>query len=258
MEKWLDKYENTNNILANGRGVTPKEFALQYIQSPKYKERLQSSGYENVEDEILQRLENVNKTKTYTQYGAPSESETLNFEKNKIPYTPGGSSFLPLQDAVVLDLKQAEDLKIDPRFINAHEFGHAETNRPNAKTTSIYDESTGIRRSRLNEQDNLDIIKRLSGTSNPIYKKVPDEIKADVNALRYELYDKGIYNAGYDDVSPEQLKRLNNSYTKDRLLKNYSEEDLIWIMNNIAMNNKLQKTNEFSNFTNNNWLEKYS
>jgi len=255
-------FDNDNNKkkgkfqYADGGEVTPKKYAQQYVQSPKYKERLSSSGYENVEDEIKERLSKIINTKTYSQYGEPQPNKVLEFEKQGIPYTKGGSSYLPEDNAIITDYKQAEKLGIKPEYITAHEFGHSEVYAPNNPLTEI-------RESRLNEKDVNDIIQRLSPNSNPTYKKVPDEVKADLNALRYELYNKGIYDAGHEDIDEPTLQRLEDSYIKDRLLKNYKEEDIIWLMNNIAMNNerRLQKLNQFSNFTSpppsNQWLDKY-
>lgn len=243
-----------NSDMQDGGEITPRKFTERYLQSPKFIERLTTSGY-NPEEEQLERLKNVEGVRVQGQYGQPSLLKQLKFETEGIPYTSGGSSYLPGQKAIVVDHEQAKKYNIAPDIIEAHEFGHAETYKPEKK-----DEKTEIRSSRLNEYENKNIINRLLNTANPTYKKNTDEIKSDINALRYELLNKGIYDAGYEDLDLEDLQRLDDSYIKGRLLKNYSEDDLIWLMNNIAMNNnsKLQKTNEFSNFTNSNWLEKYT
>jgi len=228
----LPAQPNYRPTFADGGEVTPKQFTQRYIQSPKYKERLTSSGYD-VNPEINTRLNNVNTVKTFGQYGIPSRENRLNFESTGRPYTPGGSSYLPQSNAIVIDHKQAEKLGIPASSIESHEFGHAELGSRGGGNIPMT--------SRLNEYDSNQIINRLLPTANPIYKQAPDEIKSDLNSLRYELFNKGLYDAGMEDFNKEHLNQINDSYIRDRLGKNYSDEDLIWLMNNIAQNNQPNK-----------------
>lgn len=221
------------NTLADGGRLDPKDFTGRYIQSPKYKERLESSGYDT-EKEILERLENLQGVSTYGQYGAPSLLKQVDFKLQGRPFTThGGSSFLPSENAVVIDHKQAEKYGLPPSSVEAHEYGHVETGVDGV----VYDKNTGIRNSRLNKSDTQQIINRLKSSANPRYKKVPDEIKSDMNALRYELFDKGIYDAGKEDFNQDLLNKSGDSYIKERLGRSYEDEDLIWLMNNIAKTN---------------------
>lgn len=102
----------------------------------------------------------------------------------------------------------------------------------------------------MNDYDEKQLFERQinSDPSNPNYDKPiseesfhdmqPTENKADLNALRYLLKERGIYDSGKGEFKKEHLKKLPKSFVKDRLLKNYKEEDLIWLMNNIAMNDE--------------------
>jgi len=216
-------------MYANGGDTTPKDFTLNYIQSPKYKERLTSSGYD-INTEIPERLDNVQDISTYGQYGAPSLYKQAQFKLDNRPYTStGGSAFLPGNKSIIVDYKQAKDLGINPTSIESHEFGHGEVDSHLNGDTRI---------SRLNPQDVSDITGRLKETANPVYKKAPDEIKADLNALRYELKNKGLYDAGTQDFNQDILNKMDKSYIRNRLGKAYSDEDLIWLMNNIAKVNQ--------------------
>lgn len=218
--------------------ISPKRFTEEYIQSPKYSERLSKSGYD-VESEISERISNVSPVKTYGQYGAVSPQGQLKAKEQGRPFKAGGgSSYLPKEDAIVIDHKQAKKYDIAPKNIEAHEFGHAET----SVGAVDYDKDTGIRKSRLNKVDNNQIISRLKDDASKVYKEAPDEIKSDLNALRYELKDMGLYDAGTEDFDKSILNELDNSYIKKRLLKNYSEDDLEWLMNNIAMNEEYSNT----------------
>lgn len=214
--------------------LTPKEFTLNYIQSPNYKKNLTASGY-NVENEIGARLGNVQGISTYGQYGKVDPTKAAQFKAEGRPFTSGGgSTFLPQSNSIIVDFKQAKELGIVPTSIEAHEFGHGEVG-----SRQTGDQQT----SRLNPFDINSITSRLLPTANPIYQKAPDEIKADLNSLKYELFNKGI-NAGTQTIDLNHLNLLNNSYIKNRLLKNYSPENLIWLLNNLAMNqNQIQNSN---------------
>lgn len=258
---WIDKYED-------GGKLSPKQFTLDYIQSPKYKERLTSSGY-SPEDEIKNRLSIPQGINTYRQYGAPTEQEKLQFNAEGRAYTSGGSSYLPKRNAIVVDEQQAEKYNINPNYIEAHELGHAELG-----SRGNINEETGIRESRLNPYDVEAITNRLKPDANKVYRTAPDEIKSDLNSLRYELYDKGLYDAGTEDFNEDILNKVDNSYIKNRLQKSYSDDDIIWLMNNIAKasqpssgisaknGTQLQSSKKLINFTNynssSNWLDKYS
>jgi hypothetical protein len=66
------------------------------------------------------------------------------------------------------------------------------------------------------------------------------EVKADLDGLRYLLYTEGIHDASSEDFSTEDLEKAkkklwNKSITLRRLLHQYSDEDLEWLLNNIAM-----------------------
>lgn len=221
------------NTLADGGRLDPKDFTGRYIQSPKYKERLESSGYDTTK-EIPERLGNLQGVSTYGQYGAPSLLKQADFKSQGRPFTThGGSSFLPVENAIVIDHKQAKEYGLPPSSIEAHEYGHVETGVGDV----VYDKNTGVRNSRLNKADTQQIINRLKSSANPRYKKVPDEIKSDMNALRYELFNKGIYDAGKEDFNQDILNKSGDSYIRERLGRNYKDEDLIWLMNNIAKTN---------------------
>ena len=55
-----------------------------------------------------------------------------------------------------------------------------------------------------------------------------------------------INNAGTEDFTEDTLKQVKNKLKDDGTLKRlqrlYKDEDIIWLMNNIAINKKLKKT----------------
>ena len=263
--------EDFNSIL---KSITkPKDFLTDYIKSPKYRERLQNSGYKNIDKVINNRLKRVENTEII---------------KGK---TPKGSFYKDLQ--LIADPVQADSLGVNLDDIIVHELGHAETNNPKGISTAMFtprndlntfeqdqirerqistkrlrkweEEFTEEFLSKKRPEDTVtksiqEIIKtsqvqldnalmdegqrRLEeGIDEPldmsiIHDEKATEVKSDLNALRYNLFTNDISDPKKENVTKEHLKKLENNFIKNRLLKVYSEEDLIWLMNNIAANDK--------------------
>jgi hypothetical protein len=73
----------------------------------------------------------------------------------------------------------------------------------------------------------------------------PEEMKADIDALRFELFKDKIYDARTQDFKQEHLDKAKNSLRKQRLQKHYTDEDLIYLMNTIAQQEKENKDSEY-------------
>lgn len=221
-------------------GENIKEMTKAYIKSPKYRERLKSSGYTDIDKEIEYRLNNINNTETIYQNDIPSFLEQIELKSKNIPYSEVGSIYDRKNKKVIVDKKQSKDEGVPIKSIEAHEYAHSELD-PNKENYDYRD--IGIKSTRLNTYDNLNLkhrIKKEAYEKNS-HNSFPDENKADLNAFRYELKD--FYDAGTENFTKEHLKKSKNSVIKKRLLKNYTEEDLIWLMNNIAdINNKTNTT----------------
>jgi hypothetical protein len=215
-----------------------KQWTLDYINSPKYKERLTKSGYENVPKEIRIRSGNVKNTKIEP---IPNEAYEMNKMWDSGDFDKYSSHYNLDENIIHLNEKNDallyKDIYKNSKFalptINeteSHELGHAEVQRLDPTGENDFD-------FRLNKKDVDNLIKR-SGKSKGINKhdQDPYENKADLNSFRYNLKQQGIYDAGKEDFNEEHLKKAKKTFAKDRLLKNYSDKDLIWLMNNIAQN----------------------
>lgn len=233
-------YVNKNNK------YSATEFMLDYINSPKYIERLEKRGYNNPKKEVQDRIQNVIRTKTENKV-VPEDKGSYYNKKNEKLVMDYGRDVL-IQPRPIVDLNKITPDRLGYQSIKAHELSHAEL-RP---------ESLKDNPNRLSEEDNLDLFFRTklyknknSFLKDPEKRKFflslnfvpfghgyqPEENKADINALRYEMKKQGIYDAGKENITPEILKKAKKTFIKDRLLENYKEEDLIWLMNNIAQNN---------------------
>jgi hypothetical protein len=221
-------YRSKKRFQEGGQTDPVKQWTLDYINSPKYRERLKGSGYEDVNGEIKARAEDVKNTKI--SYSRPTALEAL--KSFRLPVYPS-SHF----DDDIVNLDYKSDLKYLKKAypelpmptkneILAHEMSHAET-------------EYGGRDNRMNDYDTRNLKGR--GMNIPwvnSHDKEPDENKSDLNAFRYLLKQQGIYDAGKEDFTKEHLKKAKNTFTKGRLKRNYSDKSLIWLMNHVAQTDK--------------------
>lgn len=200
------------------------KFTKDYLQSDMYVQRLQGQGYENPQQEREARLNNLKSVRI-------SKNENL----------PMGSHYDYKKHVVRMDTARDRDFGegIRGNSVLAHELAHVELSDENRE---------GI--PRLNNQDYDELFTRLKDfdkIKDRDYKDLPhdykpDEMKADLNAIRYQLFKNNIYDTKKGEFTKEHLNKLKQSsnFSKDRLLRNYKEEDLIWLMNNIASTTNIE------------------
>jgi len=229
-----------------------------YINSPKYKERLGKSGYNDVNGTIRDRRQRIQNTVI-----------THPDSKGEI-----GSYYDPGDNMVFIDNKQVKKLSTTRDDILSHELGHA-VNYTNEYIRNENDPNKGIITApanlRLSKDEEKYIGSRNKGVDEGLLLKAqrlaseqgqsvshilglldhnlsPSENKSDVDAFRYILKKEGIYDSGNQDLTPKLLekargnKNIKNTYNSQRLLKNFSDKDIIDIMNNIAYNNENNNT----------------
>ena len=211
----------------NGEDVV--SWTKEYVSSPKYKERITNAGYNNPDEQIarrLQNLENVNivdtsnprgtvykPSKNTIETGYPEDLQYYNIHKNLYPTKPELDSII------------------------AHELGHSETNRQGSATSLLNKRDREELKNRLRPGSDEDLEVYINGELKHDRSKhniIPEENKSDLNSFRYDL--RNMYDAGNEEFTEEYLKNSPDSFAKERLLKNYSPEDLIWLMNNVAQN----------------------
>jgi predicted SprT family Zn-dependent metalloprotease len=202
--------------------ISPKEFLLLYIKSQKYKERLKKSGYENLEEEVNRRYAAVKNINIQYQEGSLSLFDQLYNEIKGIPYNPqGGSSASIHPDYIVIDTDEVKALKTTKEDVITHELAH---------------KALGLKDERLNDFDIAQLTNRLNKSADlNVHDLEANENKADMDALRYELYKRGVDIFNFD-IKTTDLEKLKTSqlFTIKRLFKNYKKEDLLWLLNNVA------------------------
>nr|DAI89616.1 MAG TPA: Morphogenesis protein 1 wall, phi29, hydrolase, infection [Caudoviricetes sp.] len=218
-----------NPVIRNN--ITPKQFSLDYINSSNYKQRLKNSGYKNINEEIGIRRQNVEDVNINNERPFTIMSK-LGFSNRP----PAGSHFNGEDINLDFEYDKEKMAELYPKFIPpsknetlAHELTHAQ----------LFDQDNPIVKNRLNSYDLNQLTRRLKDNKsdkNTSHDILPDENKADLDAYRYILKRDGVYDTNTEEFTKEHLKLPTKSFTKQRLLKNYKEDDLIWLMNNIAQN----------------------
>ncbi len=266
---WLDKYQ-TGGKIKNERleaitpidntyvdvpkpitefRLSPKDFTEQYINSDSYRQKLKKSGY-NVDEEQKVRLNNI------------KDIKVIENTNNRLGFSTPGTNYNPVTDRLFVD-KLADYKNIRTKSFNPEANVLAQ-----AELDDIYYSKTDG--NRLNDFDNrmlFDLNSAYKVTppdthpdeaftkaeQDDTYKRIkskdfknvtrdyrPAENKADLNSMRYDLYKNGIYDSRKNQpFKKEHLQQFKKTgFDKYRLFKNYNDEDIIYLMNNLASNNK--------------------
>lgn len=201
-----------------------KNFYNSYITSPRYKQMLIGQGYKNPDDAIKLRQANINVTPVQKKYSTVSEYNTNDHVVNISPFDE-------------LQIPNA-----NMKSILAHELSHVGgaihykmDKYPSPMKLSEKEFTEILNRNRLSKMD----YSKLSDEEK-YHDIAPQENKADLDALRYRLYSDKLYDAGTQNFNKEMLQKAKQKYSADlsmqRLSKYFSDDDIIWMMNNIAKN----------------------
>jgi hypothetical protein len=203
-----------------------KDFYNNYLNSANYTKRLTEQGYTNPQQAILDRLANMKSVTT-------SKDDLIGSQYNAPNYT------------VFYNPKDAAEYGFPMQSVLAHEYGHSvgasqgkylmnpnlELNQNEMNAFSSRNKLRFANTTNMTEQQKLDLE----------HDSRPSESKADLDALRFRLYKDKIYNTGTQEFDPDTLKKAKELYKDDnivnRLFQNYSDDDLIYLMNHIAKNN---------------------
>lgn len=222
-----------------------RDWTQEYIQSPMYRKRLVREANDgqdkfNRNDVAAaaaiqqERLANVQGGNIHlvdqiaTRPGAFKGMTTLDADFNRQDPRFAPVKALPTKDNDILlerQIPQAYDT------VAAHELSH---------------QSTGGRAGIL-PASQMQIRRRLTPGTND-YLSNPTEVKARMDAVRYQMQKEGIYNAGSEELTPQLLEKARqNEAVKGN--KNFQEleqimrgkdgkldENLLWLFNNVAQN----------------------
>jgi hypothetical protein len=239
-----------------------KDYYKKYLNSPKAKERISNMiDYKSdpeydrlfpeeknnaVDQEIKNRLAGLNKLKGKFDYINDVGTDSSSY------YDPATNmlNVRPNSDANISFVNGDEHIwnnKIDLPNTIGHEIGHGIQRVSNKDSNNIwYRNGLSKKESDLLMKANIGLIgsknrdEILKDEDNPEYKyeldhdNKPSELKADIDALRYQLYRQGVYDAGTQDFTREHLEKAKPSFTKNRLNKHFTDDELIDLMNKLS------------------------
>jgi hypothetical protein len=217
----------TNNPSPSDESV--RSWTEAYTSSPKYLERLKRSGYPNAEQEQKDRLYRLSNASIYDTERRPTMYDD---DRNNIS----------INNRTLTKRDDYRDVAV------AHELSHV-------NLISGNDEKRILRKNKqYNASKITEYTKQATSNNVPLsmimeyrdHDNSPNESKADMDAFRYLLHKKGIYNAGKQDMSKDILnkalkdKDISNTMEVKRLREHFADDDIVELMNTVAYNNNKQ------------------
>jgi|SRR5882757_100364 len=104
-----------------------------------------------------------------------------------------------------------------------------------------------LKESVLESSSNPDAASRLS--NSVMHDVAPAENKSDIDAFRFLLKQRNIYDAGTQNITPEILEKakkdpvLRRSFIFKRLKESFNDDSLMDIMNKVAKNKSKKQSN---------------
>jgi len=220
----------------------PAEFYKAWIQSPEYAKRQLLTGYSSGEDLIIRG--------GYMPSAAASRESILGSLEEMTPITystrqpseakPGGYG-----SPSYVNINPSDYVGTSKEAILAHELAHiAGANRHlmSDKEQEIFKKSmlpmaepvlSGVQGSKEREAS-------IRALEDYIHLQKPDEAKADLGALRFMMYDKGIYDITKGKkFTDEDFEKAKQSFGKDRVFKRLTDrvgkKNFVNLMNTIAL-----------------------
>ena len=264
----------------NKEGVKQYKWFKNYMRSPKYVERLKKEFPDytdkQIGQEVKSRLENVMQTRV----GFLPRSSDISTGVGGVQGVYNADEY---PDSIMLRPEYSSstsDVLFEPgnylsgyNTIPLHEWSHAADDGGNRMPQS----TTDLMLSKMKE-NSLDIPK------DKYYYTRPTEYLGRMQPLRYLMEQEGLYDAGTQDFTKEDLEKAkqnktikNNVHFQDLMKNVNSDEDFIELMNTVASVNQkdnsrtmmakqgrsLVTLDQLTNFTNYNtpqpggWLDKY-
>lgn len=244
----------------NNIDLSPIKYIRSYITSPGFKKRLrnisdlkqrksyQSSAIKHINDNVTIKQSDrkfTNKLKTM----AAEVVHALSFRKIINPETLKSlnekvipTSYYPLYNTIYID-KNESTSKVSPSLGStlAHEYGHKVN--PSNDVINYRSNPTNA------PQEYVDIHRRKKiDFKNNHHDAAYSETYSDLMGTRYNLFESGIFDSRLNQIFTKEHYQKYKQYLKknnlhNRLMEQFSENDFILLMNEVAQNN-LQQENK--------------
>lgn len=233
--------------------VPAKNFSAKYMSSPIYAKRLSNFNIADTPD--IQNMLNASMSQVNGPGSIAYDKErTAQTDTNhaRFPITPGKSNInIDMGQIGYINKKYGVNQMPDSQV--AHELSHVSRNLKPEEESFIgslnkkKDEAAVYKEFKKGGVVDSDLKPfTFSGYLNTLYQGThdarPSEIKADLDALRYQMFKKGIYDTSKRDMTIEDYnkmskdKEIQNSLEYKRLSQRFSPNDLIKINNTVAKN----------------------
>lgn len=208
-----------------------------YVKSPKYKERL--GNFYKYPDYVQRQRQSI-------------------LSGTKINESPTGSTqYYSHDNELTINPAQLAALKSSREEGVSHELAHAVNANTYDKASNLNLGEAGfiMQRNKGLSPDIRESVLRSAKDSNRNVSKImggelhdvtPSENLSDVQAFRFLLKQRGIYDAGTQDVTPNVLKKaaqdpvIRKSFVYKRLMDSFDDNSLQEIMNKVASNKNKQ------------------
>ena len=214
----------------------PAEFYKSWIQSPEYERRLKATGYSDVPNrwhpDKLSEIEEVKKQRL----NLLENIQPLEYDPSKrseaFPFDVGGPT---------INVNPSDYKTFSKQSVEAHEIAHVGTPTMGGNEFGIFMGSmlplkkpivSGVQGSKEREAA-IETLEDFEHLQKPL------EAKADLDALRFMMYDKGIYDITKGKKFTEtDFEKAKQSFEKDRVFKRLTDrmgkKNFINLMNIIA------------------------
>jgi len=217
----------------------PAEFYKSWIQSPEYERRLRATGYSDVPNrwsvDKLSEIEAVKKERL----GLLENIQPLQYDPSK-----RSEAIIDYYDGSTINVNPSDYKTFSKQSVEAHEIAHVATPQSTmgGNEFGIFMGSmlpskkpivSGVQGSKEREAS-----KEAVGDFEHLQK--PWEAKADLDALRFMMYDKGIYDITKGKKFTEtDFEKVKQSFGKERVFKRFTDkmgkENFVKLMNTIAL-----------------------
>jgi hypothetical protein len=216
----------------------PAEFYKSWIQSPEYERRLKSTGYSDVPNkqrvDELSQIEQVKKERL----GLLENIQPLEYDPSK-----RSEAIIDYYDGSTINVNPSDYKTFSKQSVEAHEIAHVAT-----PTSTMSNDEFGIfMGSKLplkkpivsGVQGSKEREASIEAAGDFEHLGKPWEAKADLDALRFMMYDKGIYDITKGKKFTESdFEKVKQSFGKERVFKRFTDrmgkENFVKLMNTIA------------------------
>lgn len=210
--------------------LSPRDYLTLYSNSPVYQQRLQQTGGNTHPEDVG----NIYNTKiTYN----PNQA-TEAFPRRT--YNPRGIN------KINFNQNQIKQIGANNDEAQAHEWSHIIRPLSGQEQYNIFSSNKDpfiqpfLQHHIFDPSSIKNWTQSINDNGNDKHDLRPDENKADLDALRYMMYKKGIYDTSKGNLDEKTLNKaladpeIKNSFTTKRLLKMFDPKSLVQMNNTIA------------------------